>query len=145
MGLDELPQQFDALVEAARVALHGEVTSAKAVVARANAEKTAAANVLADLQAQIRATQNQLNAVLSNLHRAEGLVGINTEIAGVRKTLDALKIETEAKRKDLAGLVKQCTEREASVVALNNEVSQLGARRAHDQEIMAKIRSQLGV
>jgi hypothetical protein len=82
---------------------------------------------------------------MSDLHRSSSLAGINTEIAGARKTLEALKTETEAERKALAKVKKERTASEAGVVALRNEVTQLTAVRAHSQEIMAKIRHQLGL
>jgi chromosome segregation ATPase len=142
MGLDELPQQFDALVEAARAALHGEITSAKAIVARANAEKASAANALADLQAQCKSAQDQLTAVTKESQRSTALHGVGYELEKARAELAQLKAETAKAEKALAALSKERNECQAKVIALNNEVSQLGAVRAHNQELIAKIRSQ---
>jgi len=142
MTLDRFPDELEEFVERVNVALHEEITSAKNVVARANAEKTALANALAELRDQHKQVQSQLDTVLKDLHRGSNLVGITREIAEARKTLEALKAETAEATKALAALSKERTECQAKVTALNGEVSQLGAVRAHNQEILAKIRSQ---
>ena len=142
MGLDELPQQFDALVEAVRAALHGEITKAREIVARANAEKASAQSALFDLQAQCKEAQSQLTAVTKELQRSTALHGVGYELEKARAELAQLKAETAKAEKALAALSKERNECQANVITLNNEVSQLGAVRAHNQEILAKIRSQ---
>ena len=72
----KLPQQFDALVEAVRAALHGEITKAREIVARANAEKASAQSALFDLQAQCKEAQSQLTAVTKELQRSTALQGV---------------------------------------------------------------------
>ena len=61
MTLDRFPDELEEFVERVNVALHGEITSAKSIVARANAEKASIANALADLQRQIAEVQADLD------------------------------------------------------------------------------------
>ena len=70
MTLDRFPDELEEFVERVNVALHGEITSAKSIVARANAEKASIANALADLQRQIAEVQADLDRSREYLHRA---------------------------------------------------------------------------
>jgi predicted nucleic acid-binding Zn-ribbon protein len=145
MGIDELPQQFDALVEAARVALHHEIGNAKNIVAAANAEKASVQSALSNLQAQIRRAQSELAAVTRELQRSTVLHGVGGAITKAREELERLKAETEAEREALVALKKEQTERQKAVNALNDEVSGLSKVRAYNQEEIAKIRHQFGL
>jgi chromosome segregation ATPase len=145
MNIDDIPDQFEALLDRARAALDREITKAKNAIAALNAEEGRAQTALSDLQAQCKQAKAQLTAVLSDLHRSSGLVGLNTEISAARKTLEGLKRETAEEAEALAKVTKQRTERQAQVIALDNEVSQLAAVRAYNQEVMAKLRHQIGV
>jgi chromosome segregation ATPase len=143
MNLDSLPQQFEEFVERARLALVREITGAKNVVAAANAEKSSAQNSLTNLQSQIKVAQSQLDAVLSDLHRGSTLVGINTEIAAARKTLEALEGEKEEKTKGLEKLSKERADLQAQVNALGNEAQRLIAIRTEAEGVMAGIKQKL--
>jgi chromosome segregation ATPase len=145
MNLDDIPDQFEELIDRARAVLDREITRAKEIVASATAEKSAAQSALSALQTQHRKAKADLDAVLATLHRSSNLAGLDGEIAAARKTLERLKTETEAERNALAKATKQRTEEETKTNALRDEVGQLSARRAHDQEVMAKIRHQLGL
>ena len=142
MTLDRFPDELEEFVERVNVALHGEITSAKSIVARANAEKASAQSALFDLQAQCKEAQSQLTAVTKELQRSTALQGVGYELEKARGELARLKAEVAKETKAVAALSKERNECQANVIALNNEVSQLGAVRAHNQEILAKIRSQ---
>jgi chromosome segregation ATPase len=145
VNLDELPQQFDALIEAARAALHVEITNARGIVAAANAETQASKSELADLQGQLKQVQADLKSAHAYLQRGSTLAALDHEIAEQRKRVEAGKLEKAELEKALAALAKQCAEREKAVVALNNEVTQLAAVRTSNEEAMQKMRYQLGI
>jgi chromosome segregation ATPase len=144
MQLDELPDQFEAFVECARTTLDQEITRSRATLERANAEKTAAANALADLQSQCREAQSQLTAVTKELQRSTALHGVGYEIEKANAELARLKAETAKETKALEALSKERTECQAKVNALNSEVGPLVAQRAYSQEVMAKLKHQIG-
>jgi chromosome segregation ATPase len=143
MGIDELPQQFDALVDAARVALHGEITSARAIVERSNAEKAAAQGALAELQGQLKQVQAELDRSRKYLDRASSLAGLDSEIEKARRELERLKQQKAEETKALEKVSKERTECQAKINALAGEVGQLVAQRAYSQEVMAKVKHQL--
>ena len=130
MGLDGLSEQFVEFVGRARAVLSQEITAAKNIAGAAKAETATAQATLADLQNQHKQAKSQLDVVNNELQRRTTLAGINREITGARKQLEALKVETAAAEKTLAALKKQRTEAEAKLVTLNNEAQrQLGIRR----------------
>jgi chromosome segregation ATPase len=144
MNLEELPEQFEAFVDRASAALSREVASAKKALAALNAEKSAVQSALSNLQSQIQGAQDQLTAVTRELQRSTVLHSLGGDIAGARKTLEGLKAETAKEAKALAKLTKERTERQAQVTALGNEVTDLVAVRANNQELMAKLKQQIG-
>jgi chromosome segregation ATPase len=144
MQLDDATDQLEEFVDRVRAALDQEVAIAKKAVAAATVEKTSLAKSLADLQAEHSKAKAELAAVLSDLGRASGLAGLNTEVSSARKTLEQLKRETAEERKALAKLTRERTESEAQAIALRNEVSDLVAVRANNQELMAKLKQQIG-
>jgi chromosome segregation ATPase len=145
MNLDDAPSELEEFFDRVHVALDREITRAKEIVAAANAEKASAQSALADLQDQHKQAQTDLKSARAYLQRGSTLAGLDGEITAQRKTLDAGKLEKAELEKALAKVTKQLAERQAQVNALAGEVSQLSARRVHDQEVMAKIRHQLGV
>jgi len=60
MTLDELPGQFEAFLERARVMLHQETEEARAAVKALTSEKAKLQATLADLQEQHKQAQSQL-------------------------------------------------------------------------------------
>jgi chromosome segregation ATPase len=143
MSLDGLPQQFEAFVDRARAALGQEITAAKNIVAAAKAEKGSAQAALSDLQGQLKQAQSQLDAVMKDLHRGSTLAGINREITEARKTLEKLKGETAEAEKALEARLKQCTEADSRLVALNLEANRMIAIRVEGEAVMADIKSKL--
>ena len=149
MTLDDIPDQFKQLAGLARDVIDREIGQAKKIAAAANAEKSAAQNTLATLQAQTKSARSQLDAVNNELGHASTLAGLTRKITGARKTLKALQVETAEAEKALAALQKQRTEAEAKLVALGNEAQrQLGIRREAEAayaDIKARVYSvQLG-
>jgi chromosome segregation ATPase len=143
MSLAGLVEQFDELVGRARAALSQEITTAKNVVAAANAEKSAAQNTLATLQAQTKSAQDQLAALNDELQRRTTLAGINREIAAASKKLKALQVETAEVENALAALNKQRAEADSRLVALGLEANRMIAIRTEGEAVMSKLRSQL--
>jgi chromosome segregation ATPase len=143
MTLDRFPDELEDFVSRINAALHGEITSARAIVERANAEKTAAANALANLQAQCKSAQDQLELTTREFDRFSELVGVGHDIEKARKELARLKAETEKEVKALAALSKERSECQAKVNALAGEVGPLVAQRAYSQEVMAKLKHQI--
>jgi chromosome segregation ATPase len=109
-----------------------------------NAEKGATQTTLADLQGQCKSTQAQLTAVTDELRRSSGLASVGRDIEKARAELRRLKTETAEATKALEKSSKQLTERQAQVNALNDEVGNLSKVRAYNQEVIAKVRHQLG-
>jgi chromosome segregation ATPase len=145
MNIDDAPDELEAFFDRVRAAHERETGKVQKAVAALNAEKVALTKSLTDLQAQCKSARDQLAATMSDLGRAAGLVGINTEIAEKRKTLDAVNAEIEQRTEVLAAATKERTEEEAKANAARDELSQQSAVRAFNQEQMAKMRHQLGV
>jgi predicted nucleic acid-binding Zn-ribbon protein len=145
MNLDVLPQQLEAFVERARVALNHEITGAKEIVATATAEKERLMGALAELQGQLKQVQADLDRSREYLDRGQTLAGLDGEIAEDRKALDALKLEIATERKALEKAKKERGALQAQVIALRNEVADLSRERASNQDAMARLRQQLGV
>jgi predicted nucleic acid-binding Zn-ribbon protein len=145
MSLHGLPAEFDAFVERARAALNREITAAKNIIAAANAEKSSVQAALAEIQAQCKAAQTQLELTRSELQRLEGLVGVGHDIKKARTELKRVQSETEQTTKALEKLSKERTAREAQLVALGNEATRMLGIRAEAEAAMSKIRSQLGL
>jgi len=143
MTLDELPGQLETVLQRARVVLHREIEEARATVKALNAEKAATQATIATFQAQIKLAQDQLAAVLSDLGRASGLVGLKSEINKANKTLEALKVETAEATTALEKLAKERKEREAQINALGLEARRLIAIRTEGEAAMANIKAQL--
>ena len=143
MSLAGLVEQFDELVGRARAALSQEITTAKNVVAAANAEKSAAQATFADLQNQHKQAKSQLDAVNNELGRALTLAGLNREIAAASKKLKALQVETAEVENALAALNKQRAEADSRLVALGLEANRMTAIRTEGEAVMSKLRSQL--
>jgi len=143
MSLDELPGQFEAFVERARAALSQEITTAKNIIAAANAEKSAAQNAVSNLEARCKSTQDQLDALNDELAQRTTLAGLNRGIAAASKKLKALQVETAEEEKAVAALNKQRTEAEAKLVTLNNEAQRMIGIRTEGEAVMAKLRAQL--
>jgi len=143
MSLAGLVEQFDELVGRARAALSQEITTAKNVVAAANAEKSAAQATFADLQNQHKQAKSQLDAVNNELGRALTLAGLNREIAAASKKLKALQVETAEVENALTALNKQRAEADSRLVALGLEANRMIAIRTEGEAVMSKLRSQL--
>jgi|SRR6516162_3154125 len=143
MSLNGLSGQLEEFLDRARAALSEEVTGAHKIVAALNAEKAAAQATLAELQDQRTQAQKQLDAVLSDLGRASGLVGLNSEIKKARATLEGLKGETAEATKALEKLAKERNESEAKLVALGSEAQRMIAIRVEGEAVMANLRAQL--
>jgi chromosome segregation ATPase len=143
MSLGELPQEFERFVERARVALGREITGATKIVAVANAEKSAAQTVLAELQSQTKSARDQLAALNDELQRRTTLAGLNREIAAASKKLKSLEAETAAAEKALAARTKQITEADARLVGLGLEANRMIAIRTEGEAVMAHLRAQL--
>ena len=141
--MNDIPDQLEALFDRARAGLDAQITKARQAVDSLNAEKTVAANALAELNGQCKSAKADLDAVLSGLGRASSLAGLNTEISAARKTLEALKTKIEQETKVLEKLSKEHRELEAQLNAQRGEVTQLVAQRAYSQEVMAKLRQQV--
>jgi chromosome segregation ATPase len=143
MSIDELPDQFEAFLERARVVLHREIEEARAAVKVLNAEKATTQATIAELRDQHKQAQSQLDAVMKDLHRGSTLVGISREITEARKRLEALKVEMAEAEKALAARLKQCAEADARLVALGLEAQRMIAIRTEGEAVMANIRAQL--
>ena len=143
MSIDELPVEFEAFVERARVALERETTTAKNIMAAANAEKSSVQNALSNLEARCKSTQDQLDALNDELAQRTTLAGLNRGIAAASKKLKALQVETAEEEKAVAALNKQRTEAEAKLVTLNNEAQRMIGIRTEGEAVMAKLRAQL--
>jgi chromosome segregation ATPase len=145
MTLDEIPDQLQELFDRSRAGLDAQITKARKVVDALNVEKTGAAKALAELKDQITKGKADLDAVLADQHRASSLVQLDREIAKARPELERLKAEITEQSKALETLVKQRTAEEARVVALENDARQATAERCRAQEMMARMKTQLGV
>src|SRR6516164_1445299 len=143
MSLDGLPQQFEEFVERARAALSQEITTAKNIIAAANAEKSAAQNALSNLEARCKSTQDQLDALNDELAQRTTLAGLNRGIAAASKKLKALQVETAEAETALAALNKQRAETDTRLVALNLEANRMIAIRTEGEAVMAGLRAQL--
>jgi len=143
MSLDGLSKQFEDFVGRARAALDREITAVKNAASAANAEKSSAQAALAELQGQLKQAQSQLDAVMKDLQRGSTLAGINREITGARKQLEALQVETAETEKALAALQKQRADGERQLVALGNEAQRMIAIRTEGEAVMADIRAKL--
>ena len=143
MTLDELSGQLEAFLERARTVLDLEIGQAKKIVAAANAEKSAAQNALADLEARCKSTQDQLDALNDELAQRTTLAGLNRGIAAASKKLKALQAETAEAEIALAALNKQRAEADVRLVALGLEANRMIAIRTEGEAVMAKLRSQL--
>jgi len=143
MSLDELPGQFEAFVERARAALSQEITTAKNIIAAANAEKSAAQNAGSNLEARCKSTQDQLDALNDELAQRTTLAGLNRGIAAASKKLKALQAETAEAEKALEALNKQRADGEAKLVALGNEMSRLRGERSEATTEISNIKALL--
>jgi septal ring factor EnvC (AmiA/AmiB activator) len=143
MSIDELPVEFEAFVERARVALERETTTAKNIMAAANAEKSSVQNALSNLEARCKSTQDQLDALNDELAQRTTLAGLNRGIAAASKKLKALEAETAEAETALAALNKQRAEADSRLVALNLEANRMIAIRTEGEAVMANLGAQL--
>src|SRR5262249_33907563 len=134
MTLDDIPDQHDAFLDRCRTVLNAQITKARKDVDGLNAEKTVAAKALADLQAQHKPVQPDLNSAREYLHRGSTLAGLDHEITAQRKALDALKHEKAELEKAVGALTKQRAALEPQVAALENSARQATAERCRAQE-----------
>jgi chromosome segregation ATPase len=141
--MDEIPRQLQDLFDRARADLHAQTTQARKVVDNLNAEKTGVANVLADLQAQLKQVQADLGRSRKYLDRASSLAGLDSQIEKARGELERLKQQKAEETKALEKLSKEGSECQAKVNALNAEVGPLVEQRAYSQEVMAKLKHQI--
>src|SRR6516165_10015141 len=132
-SLHGLPAEFEAFIERARVALSQEITAAKNIMAAANAEKSAAANAVATLEARCKSTQDQLDALNDELAQRTTLAGLNRGIAAASKKLKALQAETAEAETALAALNKQRAEADTKLVALGLEANRMIAIRTEGE------------
>jgi len=98
---------------------------------------------LAELRDQHSKTQSDLDSARKYLERGSTLAQLDSEIAGARKTLEALKTKIGEETKVLQKVSKEHREVEAQLNAQRAEVTQLVAQRAYSQEVMAKLRQQV--
>jgi chromosome segregation ATPase len=145
MNLDDAPNELAEFVERVRVALHGEITSAKAIVATATADKERTLRELAEAQAQLKQVQTDLKSAHAYLQRGSTLAGLDHEITTERKALEEVKRETEEAKREAERERKALQALSKERNALNDEVNQLVTTRANSQEAMARIRHQLGL
>jgi chromosome segregation ATPase len=142
-SLDDIPDQFQQLVDRARAALDAQVTKARKIVDSLNAEKTAAVKSLGELKLQIEKAEAELEAVRADLGRTSSAVRLDREIAKSRKESEQLTVENAEAAKALEARLKQCAEAEARVVALEIAARQATAERCRAQEIIEAIKRQL--
>jgi hypothetical protein len=143
MTLDEISDQFSAVLARARTVLHQEVEKAQKTMAAANAEKTAAANALTELKEQHSRAQTELKSTLAHLDKASTRVGLDREIVAGRKVLDRLKTETAEAEAALAALHEQRKQAESKLVGLNNEAQRQLSIRLESEAVVANLRNRL--
>jgi chromosome segregation ATPase len=143
MSLDGLPQELSAFIERACAVLAREITAAKNIAAAANAEKSAAQAAVAKLQGQLKQAQSQLDAVTKDLQRLSDLVGVGHDIKKGRAELKRVQSETERANQALEARLKQCTEADSRLVALNLEANRMLGIRAEAEAVYADIRAKV--
>jgi chromosome segregation ATPase len=139
--IDDLPDEFEAFLDRARTVFGREMEKARKSLAVLNAQAATAQTTLSDLQARRNSAQKQLDSLNAYLDRASTLAGLDQEIAGERKTLDALKAEIEKASAARATAEKQRTEAEAQLSALVTEARSYRAERADAEATMGNIRA----
>jgi seryl-tRNA synthetase len=139
----DLPDQLEAVLERARTTFDREIDKSRKVVDNLNAEKAAAQTAIAELQAQRKSAQTQLDVALSNLHRGLNLATLDSETAKARKELERLKAETAQATKALEALAKQRTQAEVQLIDLGNEARRMVAIRVEGETVMADLRAKL--
>jgi chromosome segregation ATPase len=138
MNVDDLTEKF---MESVRAEVEREIGRAQKVVAALNADKAKAQSALSELQTQCELAKTQLTAVTADLKRASGLVGIDSEIAGARKTLEQLNRETAEATKSVAALGKQREDAQHQLNAVWDEVRRLRGERSEAVAEITKIRA----
>jgi chromosome segregation ATPase len=143
VNIDQLPQQLEAFLENARAALDQQIGAAKHAVTALNAERTSTQNALADLQAQCKSAQAQLEFTTSEFHKIAAVVGVGHDLKKARAELERVRNETAEATKALEKLAKEIAARQAQIVALGNEVQRLVQVRTESEAVMANLRNQL--
>jgi len=143
MNFDELPDQLEAFFDRARAVLDREISKARNAVAALNSEKATTQATLWQLRDQHRQAKTQLDAMLADLNRASGLVGLTSEIAEARKTLQKLKAETAEATTALEAVNKQRADGERQLVAVTNELSRLRHERVEHDNAIGSMRALL--
>jgi chromosome segregation ATPase len=143
MNVDALTKQFEDCLVQARAGLKQEISEARAAVAAANNEKTAAANALADLKDQTARANADLAAVQAHLGKASDLAGLNSMITKARTELAAIKVQTDEASQHLAKLAKDRTEGEARVNVLQNENRRLTTQQSEMTADVTRIKTLL--
>jgi len=143
MDVDDIPDQFEQLVDRARAALNREIEKAQKLVDNLTVEKTAAAKALAELKDQHGKAKAELETTLADLDRASSLRGLNSALAKARMELERLNSETAKETKALEVLVKKRTEVEARVVALEDNARAATAERCRAQEMLEQVKIKL--
>jgi chromosome segregation ATPase len=143
MRIEDLPEGLEAFVDRARSVLNQEIDKAHKALDALNVEKATTQAALSELQDQREAAQKQLKTVLSNLDRGSTLAGLNSEIAEARKTLEALKVETEQTSTALTTLIKQRSDAQQQLDAVTNETQRLRAEQAEATSEIGHLRTLL--
>jgi chromosome segregation ATPase len=141
MTIDDLPDQLEAFLERARAVLNREIEKARKGVTALNGEKAKIKAELGQLGDQRKQAQTQLDAVLADLNRASGLVGLNHEIAEARKTLDALNAQKAEATKIIEGLAKERTQADHELTAMWSEIQALRTERSATVAEISKVKA----
>jgi len=145
MSIDDLPDQLEAVLDRARATLEQQISKTRKVVDALNAEKAIAAKALGELKEQCTKAKAELETTLADLDRASSLRGLNNEIKKSRKELEQLNAETAKETKALEALVKKRKEDEVRVLRLEDDARQATSERCAAQEMLGRIKTQLGV
>jgi chromosome segregation ATPase len=139
--LDDFPDELQDFFDRAQVELRHEVDKATKSVASLKAEKATLQTEVADLRDQCKRAKGELTGVLADLKRASGLVGLDQEIVGARKTLDALRSEIAQAEARVAKLAMECGEAEQQRDAVRSETDGLVQTAAAHRAEIAKIKA----
>jgi chromosome segregation ATPase len=141
MRIDDIREQFENFTERAEAVLRFEVEKARKAVAALNADKDTASTELVALKDQLASEQKQLDAVLSNLHRASGLAGLDHDITEARKTLEALKADIAGAETARAKAVKECSEAERELSEARDEMARLAQQGSQATAELSRVRA----
>jgi len=145
MNVDDIPGQLEELFDRARDGLDAQITKASKVVTDLNAEKAVVTKALVELKDQYTKAKAELETTLADLDRASSLRGLNSEIKKARAELEQLNAATAKESKALEALTKKRGEAEARVVTLENSARAATAERCRAQEMLAEVKSKVGV